>query len=94
MFKTTDERLADLGFIKVEENTYGVKYERVHYVYGYTHSLDIMKKRSGKHIIQSYEKGVNSDKYNNVVGLTELEARLILKKLKEMKKKYKWEAPR
>lgn len=94
MFKTTDERLADLGFVKIEENKHGVRYERVHHIFGYTHSLDIMHKRSGKHLIQSYEKGVNSDKYNNCVGLTELESKLILKKLKEMKKKYNWEVSR
>lgn len=94
MFKTTDERLMDLGFIKIEENTYGVKYERYEPMFDYTHSLDIMHKRSGKHIIQSYEKQCNSDKYNNVVGLTELEAKLVLKKLKEMKKKYHWEGRR
>jgi len=28
LFKTTDEKLADIGFTKVKEDKYGVKYTR------------------------------------------------------------------
>lgn len=90
MFKPTDRRFADLGFTKVYENQYGVKYERYIEEFNYIHAIAIMHKVSGGYIIQSYDTRVNSDCFNNVVGMSELEARLTLKKLKEMKKKYKW----
>ena len=90
LFKTTDEKLAEIGFVKVTENNYGACYQRENNEYNYTQRLDISHKQSGKHLIQSYEEGVNKDKLNNAVGLTCYEAKLAIKKYHELKRKYNW----
>lgn len=94
LFKSIDERFKELGFEKMEEeNKYGVSYikgitlnDNVKYV----HRIDIMRKSNGNHLIQSYQNGVNNDGLNNSVGLTYKETKLILKKYRQMKRKYKW----
>ena len=83
LFKNIDERFSSIGFVKVKENEYGAAYER-ETKHGYTQCLDLVSKASGKHIIQSYKKGVNTDGFNNCVGLTMYEAKLCRKKMKRM----------
>ena len=91
LFKSVDEKLKGLGFVKVENDTkWGVSYERKIAEFGYIQRLDISHKASGKHLIQSYEKGVNKDGFNNVVGLTYYETKLAMKKYKQLKRKFKW----
>ena len=70
--KTVDEKLADIGFVKVNENKYGVDYERKDGKFNYTQVVSIGHKRSGRHILQSYDKDMK-DEYgvgNTCVGLT------------------------
>lgn len=83
LFKTIDERFAEIGFTKVRENQYSANYERKT-KHRYIQCLDLVRKASGMHIIQSYEKGVNKDGFNNCVGLTMYEAKLCRKKMKQM----------
>ena len=83
LFKSVDERLADLGFVKVEDDKFVVSYERYNDTYKYTHVLDICHKASGKHIIQSYDKESSTTKGSINVGLTYLETKLALKKMKQ-----------
>lgn len=92
MFKNTDKRLEELGFKKIEEDKFGVCYSRFVSTNddGYIHRLDIMHKASGRHLIQSYEEGVNKDGFNNVVGLNYETTRLAMKKYRQLKRKYKW----
>ena len=90
LFKTTDEKLAEIGFVKVTENNYGACYQRENNEYNYTQRLDILHKKSGNHLIMSYEEGTNKDKLNNVIGLTYYETKLAMKKYRELKRKYKW----
>jgi hypothetical protein len=87
-FKSVDERFAELGFFKVHESEYGARYEKR--CAKYVHVIAIVSKRTGKHVIQSYEKAVNKECFNNAVGMTELEASAALDKLRELKRKYKW----
>lgn len=53
-------------------------------------SLSIIKflvyhtKKSGRHVIQSYQEEVNSDGFNNMIGLTAYETKLALKKMKRL----------
>lgn len=83
LFKSTDEKFSEIGFVKIKEDKYGADYERITR-FGYVQCLDLVHKASGFHIIQSYEKGLNTDGFNNCVGLTMYEARLCRKKMKQM----------
>lgn len=95
MFKNVDEKLKDLGFVKVEnESKYGVCYMRTVSINSddnYIHRLDILHKASGNHIIQSYQEDVNPDGFNNMVGLNYEVTKLAMKKYRQLKRKYKWE---
>lgn len=91
LFKSVDDKLKDLGFDKMNENDYGATYEKEVSMGGkYCHVISIISKSNGNHLIQSYEKEVNSDKFNNAVGLTYKEAKLAMKKYRQLKRNYKW----
>lgn len=83
LFKNIDEKLEDINFIKVKDDKYAVTYERK--INSYTQVVDILHKRSGKHIIQSYDKDLmdKKDIGNTCVGLTYYEMKLLLKKMKQ-----------
>lgn len=85
-FKTVDEKLADIGFVKVSENQYGVDYERKDGKYNYTQVVSILHKKSGRHVLQSYDKDLFDKKKigNTCVGLTGYEIKLFLKKMKRI----------
>lgn len=87
LFKTVDEKLAAIGFAKVEEDKYICSYERKDKKYRYTQKVEILHKKSGRHILQSYDPDLGDDKGigNTCVGLTGYEMNLFLKKMKEMK---------
>ena len=86
LFKTVDDKLEDIGFIKIEEDKYGVRYERKNSKYNFTQSVDILHKASGKHILQSYDGELMDEKKigNTCVGLTGYEMKLFLKKMKQI----------
>lgn len=91
LFKTIDDKIADLGFRKVTDNQFVVLYERQNEGfnqekhYGYTHVVSIAHKRSGNHIIQSYDAYLFDNQHigNTCVGLTYKEMKLFLKKMKK-----------
>lgn len=87
LFKTVDEKLAAIGFAKVEEDKYRCSYERKDKKYRYAQKVEILHKKSGRHILQSYDPDLGDDKGigNTCVGLTGYEMNLFLKKMKEMK---------
>ena len=96
LFKNADKELEKLGFVKEcrsgnEECEYGVSYIKRVPEYNYNQILSIICKSNGGHLIQSYEEKVNSDKFNNCVGLTYKEMKAAMSKYREMKRKYKWE---
>lgn len=84
LFRSIDEKLNEIGFVKIKENEYGASYERVNEKYGYVQSLELLHKASGRHIIQSSQKEINKDGFNNMVGLSMYEVILSLKKMKQM----------
>lgn len=86
LFKTVDEKLFDLGFIKTEENGHGVEYTRKDKAYNFTQEVHIKKKKSGRHILQSYDPELMDEKRigNTCVGLTGYEMKLFLKKMKQI----------
>lgn len=86
LFKTVDEKFAEIGFVKVEENEYGATYKRKVNEYDYTHTLALLHKANGRHLIQSYDADLMDEKKigNTGVGLTMYEAKLCVKKMKQM----------
>lgn len=85
MFKNIDKKFEEIGFIKVKENKYGVSYERK-WEHNFTQVLSILHKKSGNHIVQSYDKDLFDTKMigNTCVGLTYYEMKLALKKMKKL----------
>lgn len=86
LFKSVDDKLAEIGFVKIEEDKYGVKYERKNSKYNFTQSVDILHKASGRHILQSYDNElIDQEKIGcTCVGLTGYEMKLFLKKMKQI----------
>ena len=86
LFKTVDEKFAEIGFVKVEESEYGATYKRKVDKYNYTQTLALLHKSSGRHLIQSYDAALMDEKKigNTCVGLTMYEAKLCVKKMKQM----------
>ena len=86
LFKTVDEKLAQIGFHKMAENEAGVIYERIRNQPKFVQQVFLMYKQNGKHIIQSYDRDLKDEKKvgNTCVGLTMYEATLFLKKMKQM----------
>ena len=84
LFKNIDDKLLNLGFKKIKENEYGVRYERCNEKY--THVVTILRKASDKHMLQSYDKDLFDAQYigNTAVGLTGFETKLFLTKMKKM----------
>ena len=85
LFKSIDEKLADIGFKKIADNEYYVAYKRDAPEENFTQRLDIVRKARGCHIVQSYDEDLRDvDNIGNVcVGLTALEMRLALKKMRQ-----------
>lgn len=82
---SVDKKLTDLGFIKdPTSSNLWIGYTRKNEKYNYIHSLDFCHKQNGNHVVQSYQKDVNSDKFNNCVGLNKQELKLAYKKMKEL----------
>lgn len=81
--KSTDEKIANLGFVKTQENSYGVSYVR--YMDGFCQIVDLLHKASGRHLLQSYDKDLMDENMigNTCVGLTYKEAKLFLRKMKQ-----------
>lgn len=86
LFKSVDEKLKEIGFVKIKEDKYGVRYERKNSKYNFTQSVDILHKASGRHILQSYDNELMDQKKigNTCVGLTGYEMKLFLKKIKQI----------
>lgn len=86
IFKTIDERFDEIGFVKLEENNLCVVYERLDEEYNFTQRLELLHKKSGRHLITSYDLNLMDEKKigNTGVGLTMYEAKLCIKKMKKM----------
>lgn len=85
-FKTVDDKLADIGFGKIKEDQYGVRYKRKDDEHSFVQTVDIFYKTSGRHLLQSYDAELTDQKKigNTCVGLTGYEMKLFLKKMKQI----------
>lgn len=86
LFVKADKKMERLGFEKVQEDELGVTYLKKINDHNFVHRIDIVKKSNGNHLVQSY----NSDGFNNCVGLTYPEMKAVMKKYRELKRKYRW----
>lgn len=86
LFKSVDKKIEEMGFKVVEENEYGVEYERYNENYKYTQCVSILHKSSGRHILQSYDKELFDSKCigNTCVELSGYEMKLFYKKMKKL----------
>lgn len=87
LFKSVDEKLKEIGFVKiVEEDKYGVRYKRKDDEHSFVQTVDIFRKASGRHLLQSYDTELTDQKKigNTCVGLTGYEMKLFLKKMKQI----------
>lgn len=86
LFKTLDAKLKEIGFIKVNEDHYGVRYKRKDDKHGFVQTVAILHKGSGRHILQSYDAELMDQKNigNTCVGLTGYEMKLFIKKMKQV----------
>ena len=85
-FKTIDEKFEEIGFKKIKEDEFGATYERYNDQFKYTHTLDLLHKANGRHIVQSTDNELTDQKGigNTCVGLTMYEIKLCYKKMKQM----------
>ena len=87
LFKTIDEKLADIGYKKEREDVFGARYVYEGKAPGYTHIVDLVRKVGTASILQSYDKdSFDKDNIGNTcVGLNYYELKLFLKKMKQLK---------
>ena len=90
LFVKADRKMERLGFEKIKESKFGASYRKENKEYNFTQRLDIGHKASGNHLFQSYQTKTNSDGFNNCVGVTYPEIRAVMKKYRELKRKYRW----
>ena len=85
LFKSVDEKFEEIGFIKTNEDTLYVVYERKDEKHKFTQCLYLAHRHNGRHTIQSYDPLLMDEKRigNTCVGLTMYEAKLCIKKMKE-----------
>jgi len=77
-----DKKFEEIGFTKTYESETVVTYEQP--CHKYVHCITLLHKANGHHLIQSYEKKLNFDDFNNMIGMTASEAKLAVEKLEEL----------
>ena len=82
ILRRIDRNLAKLGFTKISEDVRGIYYQRIDYDYDYIHIVSIGYDKNGDPTIQSYQKEINDDGFNNMVGLTMCELKLFVQRMK------------
>lgn len=82
LFKTTEEKIAELGFVKEEESKICVSYIKHDTQFNYTQIVELCHKSdpATQWVLNSYQKGTNSEGFNNCVGLSSREVKLFYKK--------------
>lgn len=85
--KSIENKLKELGFNKVYESDLVVQFERWDDQFKYTNGVDLVHKQSGKHLIQSFEKGKNTlnDLDSIMVGIEFKHLKLFMKYFKKLK---------
>ena len=84
LFKSLDQKIANIGFKEIKNDKYGIEYERNNGCY--IHRVTLLHKTSGQHILQSYDPRLYDPKRigNTAVGLSYKELVLFAKKMKQI----------
>lgn len=90
-----DNKIAEYGFRKMGEDYYVVRYERYNYKSGFNQVLEIFHNKNNQtHVVTYDERPIYDSKtHTYVLGNCGFEAellKLLKKKLKIMKRRYKW----
>lgn len=80
--KIADKKFEKLGFTKVKESDLSVSYEKYDPTCKYTQCVDIYHMKNTRNISISYQVDVNSEGFNNAVGLSTAELKAVLLKMK------------
>lgn len=81
--KLADKKFERLGFTKIQESDLSVSYEKRISDFNYTQCIDIIcHKKNVPNIAISYQADVNSEGFNNAVGLSAAELKAVLLKMK------------
>lgn len=86
LFKSTDEKLSEIGFEKTCESDVVVQYKRYSKTFSFYQIVDIVRKSNGRHLLQSYDAELMDNNHTGNVGcgLTGYEMKLFLKKMKQL----------
>lgn len=81
--KVVDDIFEDIGFVKHQDDEYVVEYLRYDEIHKFNHCLMLAHKKSGRHIVQSYDPDLMDEKNigNTCVGLTPYEMKLCVLKM-------------
>jgi hypothetical protein len=83
--KSIENKIKKLGFKIIDKNELIVQFQRKNKQFNFIHGVDIVHKRSGKHIIQSFQNDSPVFGFDYMVGLTFEETELFLKYAKKLK---------
>lgn len=81
--KIIDSIFEEIGFVKIQDDKFAVEYNRYNSKFNYTQCLRLIHKKSGRHIMQSYDLELMDEKKigNTCVGLTSYEMKLCVLKM-------------
>lgn len=88
--------MARHGYSVVEENEYGVTYQRYNEQFHYMSEITLRRKASGKHILQASDKTTSAKLWENLKGFSVMDAvevsvlPLMWLKAQYMKIRYHW----
>lgn len=86
LFKSIDEKLAACGYIKTREDKWICSYKRYNETLGFQQNVDLIHKRSGLHILQSYDPKLSDPEGigSTCVGVSYQSLKLFMKKFHKL----------
>ena len=89
--KRLERQFEKLGFEKMHETRWGAKYVRVSQDGSFRHILGFtQEKPNGGYLLMSFQDTINASGRHNMVELTEKEAALAVRKMRQMRRKNRW----
>lgn len=91
IFKSIDDKIADLGFTISDKSEYGITYVRHNDKFGYTQKVRLQHKQSGRPILQSYDPDLEDSKGvgNTCIGISYDELKVFMKKFRKLLREWR-----